>query len=426
MTRLFLLIALLFFGFFLCKAQETIDEQKQYYTSKIENYLDREIALKPYYSINDTGIFIYAESPDKNFYREFGVRWSELDSVKKILSCQNDDSILACIKNGQPLYSLGCPDKKNNPIFRADKKLSGIKIAIDVGHIAGDMKTAMLEKKSIQFNYNNQTIALAEGALTLQTALILKHLLEEQGAEIMLTRDKPNQTAFGITFKEWLSTHFKNSVDSSFRVNDITEKEKIFLLTKATQREIFRTYFNNIDMRERAKKINDFAPDLTVVIHYNVDEKNTGWQKPSQNNYNMIFTGGSFLKDELEKPLDRLAFFRLLLTDDLPQSVKLAERLITSFTQKLNVPVAEPSAADYLKMYCIPTNIDGIYCRNLTLTRLIKGVVIYGETLYQDNVNECIALSKSDTEIFGIKTSSRVKQVAEAYYEGIINYAEKK
>ncbi len=408
----------------LCSAQKNTDSLKSYYTAKIETLLDKEKALQPYYTINDSGIFINAKIKENTFYREFGVEWSELDTAKKILNLFNDDSLLTIINSGKPLSTLGYSETNRKQYFEKKKQLSGVKIAIDPGHIAGDMKTAILEKKSIQFNYNNQTIAIAEGLLTLQTALILKHLLEEQGAEVLLTRDKPNQTAFGITFKEWLATHFKNAVDSSFKLNEITEQEKTFLLTKATQRDIFRTYFNNLDMRQRAKKINAFAPDLSIIIHFNVDEKNTGWKKPTEKNYNMIFTAGSFLKTELEKPIDRLSFFRLLLTDETEQSNKLAENLIRSFTANLNVPAADSTTADYLTKYCI-TKSKGVYARNLTLTRLVKGVVVYGETLYQDNATECIELSRMNTEVFGIKTSARIKQVAEAYYEGIISYLKK-
>ena len=408
----------------LCSAQKNVDSLKHFYTSKIEMLLDKEKALQPYYTINDSGIFINAKTKENTFYREFGVEWSELDTVKKILNHFSDDSLISFINSREPLSTLAYSETNRKQYFENKKQLSGIKIAIDPGHIAGDIKTAVLEKKSIQFNYNNQNIALAEGILTLQTALILKHLLEEQGAEVMLTREKPNQTAFGITFKEWLEKYFKNAVDSSFKLNEITEQEKTFLLTKATHREIFRTYFNNLDMRQRAKKINEFAPDLSVIIHYNVDEKNTEWKKPSDKNYNMIFTAGSFLKNELEKPIDRLSFFRLLLTDDTEQSNKLAENLIRSFTANLNVPAADSTTADYLTKYCIPKS-KGVYARNLTLTRLVKGVVVYGETLYQDNATECIELSRMNTEVFGIKTSARIKQVAEAYYEGIISYLKK-
>ncbi len=418
-----LLLVTIFFNvlFLLCSAQKNTDSLKSYYTAKIETLLDKEKALQPYYTINDSGIFINAKTKENTFYREFGVDWSKLDTLKKILNHFNDDSLFSVINSGKPLSTLAYSETNRKQYFENKKELSGIKIAIDPGHIAGDMKTAVLEKKSLQFIYNNQTIAIAEGILTLQTALILKHLLEEQGAEVMLTREKPNQTAFGITFKEWLEKCFKNAVDSSCKLNEITEQEKTFLLTKATQREIFRTYFNNLDMRQRAKKINEFAPNLSIIIHYNVDEKNTGWKKPSDKNYNMIFTAGSFLKTELEKPIDRFSFFRLLLTDDTEQSTKLAENLMNSFTTKLNVPAADSTTADYLTKYCI-TKSKGVYARNLTLTRLIKGVVVYGETLYQDNATECIELSRMNTEVFGIKTSARIKQVAEAFYEGIISY----
>lgn len=406
-------------------AQKNVDSLKHHYTSKIETLLDKQKALQPYYTLNDSGIFINAKTKENTFYSEFGLVWSKLDTVKKLLNYFSDDSLLFFISKGNSISSLSYFETTRKQYFENKKQLSGIKIAIDPGHIAGDMKTAMLEKKYIQFNYNNQNIALAEGILTLQTALILKHLLEEQGAEVMLTREKPNQTAFGITFKEWLDKHFKNAVDSSFKLNDITEEEKTFLLTKATQREIFRTYFNNLDMRQRAKKINEFAPDLSIIIHYNVDEKNIGWKKPSDKNFNMVFTAGSFLKAELEKPIDRLSFFRLLLTDDAEQSTKLAENLIRSFTANLNVPAADSTTADYLTKYCIASDTKGVYARNLTLTRLVKGVVVYGETLYQDNETECIELSSMNTEVYGIKTSARVKQVAEAYYEGIISYLKK-
>ena len=270
----------------LCSAQKNVDSLKHFYTSKIEMLLDKEKALQPYYTINDSGIFINAKTKENTFYREFGVEWSELDTVKKILNHFSDDSLISFINSREPLSTLAYSETNRKQNFENKKQLSGIKIAIDPGHIAGDMKTAMLEKKYIQFNYNNQPIAITEGVLTLQTALILKHLLEEQGAEVMLTREKSNQTAFGITFKEWLEKHFKNAVDSSYKLNEITEQEKTFLLTKATQREIFRSYFNNLDMRQRAKKINEFSPDLSVIIHYNVDEKNTGWKKPSDKNYN--------------------------------------------------------------------------------------------------------------------------------------------
>lgn len=421
-VRQFLPVILLFLHF-LCKAQ-SIDQQKAYYKAKVEKYLDKEKALGTHYTINDSGIYIYAEPIGRIIPIDYFIPWSEINTLKKTIGCYPDDSLLMWLKEPNRLKQLDC-NKKGSEVD-ANKKLSGVKIALDPGHIAGDLKNGILEKKSLHFKYNNKNIEIVEGLLTLQTALILKKMLEEQGAEVMLTRSEPNQTAFGITYHEWLGSHFKNSVDTSFANGEITEKEKTFLLTKATERDIFRTYFNNLDMKERVRKINAFSPDLTIVIHYNVDETNTGWTKPTIKNFNMVLVGGSFLKNELEKPIDRLAFLRMLVTDDLEQSVKLSGNLISTFTNKLNVPAATVRDAEYLTKYCMPADVKGVYSRNLTLTRLVKGTVVYGETLYQDNAKECLLLSNPDTEVYGIKTSSRVKQVAEAYYEGIMSYCNSK
>jgi hypothetical protein len=53
---------------------------------------------------------------------------------------------------------------------------------------------------------------------------------------------------------------------------------------------------------------------------------------------------------------------------------------------------------------------------------MVKGTLCYGESLYQDNVIECKALSKKEIKIGDMETSKRVEEVAEAYYEGIMNF----
>ena len=62
---------------------------------------------------------------------------------------------------------------------------------------------------------------------------------------------------------------------------------------------------------------------------------------------------------------------------------------------------------------------DGIFCRNLCLTRLVKGPICYGETLIQNNLQEALELSQHQTMIEGIPCPKRVIDVAEAYYETI-------
>ena len=86
--------------------------------------------------------------------------------------------------------------------------LNDLKVMIDPGHIAGNMGMARTEQKFLHFTkQHNSTlkqdsIDIAEGVLTYQTARILKHLLEEKGVTVGLTR-KENSTSFGYSFEEW-------------------------------------------------------------------------------------------------------------------------------------------------------------------------------------------------------------------------------
>jgi hypothetical protein len=96
-----------------------------------------------------------------------------------------------------------------------------------------------------------------------------------------------------------------------------------------------------------------------------------------------------------------------------------------SLVKKTNVPAALDSNAVYLKDNCMKTGASGVFCRNLTLTRKVKGVICYGESLYQDNVNECKLLSKKEIKVGEMETSKRVEEVAEAYFNGIMNYVKR-
>jgi len=245
--------------------------------------------------------------------------------------------------------------------------------------------------------------------LTFETASLLKEKLENAGATVLLSRNKD------VDFDGWIKTSLLRVVDSMFAAKDMTEEEKQFLLFRATKKDIFRKLFVNLETKERARKINSFAPDFTIIIHYNVDEKNAGWTKPTKKDYDMTFVGGSYLKNEMEKPLSRAEFLRLLLTDDIENSICFSSFFVKSFEKNLAVPTAQQTDADYLAEYCLPTEEPGVFCRNLMLTRMVHGTLVYGETLCQDNLNELELLSKS----------GRVQQVVNAYYEGIVKYIKK-
>ena len=196
------------------------------------------------------------------------------------------------------------------------------------------------------------------------------------------------------------------------------QQKQFFLSSKASKSDKFRVIFKDVELQKRAEIINNFKPDFTIIIHYNVDEKNTGWNKPANKNFNMTFVGGAFMKHDLSSPEKRFEFLRLLISSDLENSIALSSAMVKSFEKNLNVKTAVLKDAKYLGEGCLLTEEQGVYCRNLQLTRYIHGPLVYGETLYQDNMNECCALNKECDKT----KNQRVQQVAEAYFQGVLNY----
>ena len=383
-----------------CFAQDTVIQNKiNYYNNKAEKYLDKQKVLQAYYSIDKEGIKVFALPKDKlNNKAEYTVSW---------------DSIM--LLNQSPKIKK---EEKNG--------LSGYKIAIDAGHIASDLSTGKLEQKHLKFNIVNtdgklDSIEIAEGMQTFATAKLLKEKLEAQGANVFMTRAFNGSTAFGITFDDWLKTHYNNAVDSLYKIGQITVEKKNWLLTKATKRDKFKLIFKDIELKKRAEIINNYKPDFTIIIHYNVDETNIGWAKPTSKDFNMTFVGGAFMKNDLSTPVKRFDFLMLLISDDLEKSMALSSEMVNSFEKILSVKTASINDAKYLHEGCLSTEEKGVFCRNLQLTRMIHSPLVYGETLYQDNINECELLNK---EVDKTK-NERVKQVSEAYYEGIMNYIKK-
>lgn len=311
-----------------------------------------------------------------------------------------------------------------------EKRLAGLKVAIDPGHLGG--ASARLEARYVDMKpvpqTGNKSFKFDEGTLTALTARYLKKLLEAEGAEVFLTRDTPGQAVYPQSFDEWMKTEYQKAVDTKMAAITDPVKQELERAkwAKATPSDIFRGFYNNLDMRARAKAIQEFKPDVAVAIHYNAGGENdtgTGENLGTTENFNMVFVPGGFGEFELVTQESRYEFMRLIVSGDLERSIALGEHLSEHFSHALNIPLipeGQKTPTDYLKKYCKPTGVRGVFCRNLALTRLPHCPTVYGETLYQDNFEECQKLATTDLEIDGYKTSSRVKTVAQAYFQALL------
>lgn len=289
----------------------------------------------------------------------------------------------------------------------SDNSLKNIKIAIDPGHFGGDL--AELEGGNVKIpaekTDKNQPISFNEGTLTYLTAIALKSLLEAEGAIVFITRPDIGRGAIKESFPKWL------------------EKHPLLLKSGDSLSKIFRKYYNQEDLIARARDINAFAPDITIIIHYNshlTDLEKKHKALLTKSNFNLVFIPGAFCLNELNKIEDRYEFLRLIVTDDIEQSLKLSQQIIFEFVDKLNVPViSDNEKTSYIDKTCFIQ--PGIYSRNLVLTRLVHSPLCYGETLVQNNENEIYRLSCSDIQE-GQAYPKRINEVAQAYFAGIKNY----
>jgi N-acetylmuramoyl-L-alanine amidase len=420
------------------------DSLRKHYQEKAEDLLVGDSTLYGMFSMDIYGIRIYSqpnEEVDAAPKVEYRVSWSELSTYKNVMAFETRENAMnILLEKGSNNFSPAVQKQYGNGliskpgfVFRTPlKPLAGMKIAIDPGHIANDTATGRLEQKFIRMNVpqaNNEldsmAVGFAEGQLTWQTANLLALKLRNAGAEVIFTRNA-GMTAFGKTFAQWKNDDYRRTLDSLLKVDPANQNLKDLKSGKMKEdRSIFRFVFRDAELRKRSEIINAFGPDLTIVIHYNVDETNAPWVKPTTKNYCMLFVPGSFEANELESSEDRFEFLRLLLTDDIEQSIEASDFVGKQFKEKLGVPLAGPDDATYLNTSCMKARKQGVFARNLSMTRLVHGPIVYGETLYQDNRNEARMLA--DLNITDIQTrmttSKRVMQVADAYYEGVLQWS---
>jgi len=303
------------------------------------------------------------------------------------------------------------------------KPLAGIKVAIDAGHFGTNLKDAAAEQKFLKIVKENgqDSILIFESLLTFQTAYLCKQNLETMGAEVFLSRTQANYTSFNCSFDDWMKDHKKSTLDSLFLAATIN-KVKLNQLATCNAYKFFWDFFREFELANRAKKINDFHPDITLIIHYNVNEKNAPWKKTTDKNFTMTFMPGAFTKNDFDKPDSKANFLRLLLSNQLNQSEQLSSLTVNHFSKTLKIEKAQSSDATYLADNCLKTGSEGVFCRNLYLCRKINSVMVYGEALYQDNETEIEMLRKKDLNVNGIQTNTRVQEVAKCYFDAVMDY----
>ena len=401
--------------------------------------LAKSPSIKSRVKIDSKGISLLDDNKVKP---ELTAGWSEIGKVIYILETHSYYEMLKMFEHkGTQSFGDG-GYYEHYRTYPTDFK--DLFVAIDPGHFGGSLEASRLEARIVKIAGGDvgakEDIIFTEADLAYCTALFLKQKLEEMGAVVMISRPY-GAGAIGEDFSSWLTNGgFSSSSRLALKNKDISQAyfDRLNVAygdkNNASSRNELFAFYKFIDFKARAAKINEFAPNITISIHYNAHDDNKfygdRYLHPVKDNYNMMFIPGAFMDGELSKQDQKLDFLRLLLSPDLENSAALADYILDEHSKILNVPRRDNVADDSrMGRNVIATEKPGVYARNLVLTRMVRGTVVYGESLLQDNDEEAKLLGKKDIEVYDpsfgtITTSSRTKQVAEAYFNGIVRFLE--
>ena len=247
--------------------------------------------------------------------------------------------------------------------------LEGLIIAIDPGHIGGDF--AKIEERE---THQGGTI-IREGTMTLETARILKPVLEKLGASASLVRSK-------------LEPVTKN------RAKDFADP---------------RLFYRTSEIRARANLINQFIkPDLVICLHFNASGSKT--LTPYQHFH--IILNGTYTAAELAHEDERFEMLQRLLSGTIAEELPLAQEIALSFNQGVKLPAYRyPDSSDTSQNLA---NHPNLWARNLLANRLYQCPVIFMEPYVMNSIPFVSRYRKNPREIY--------QEYAQAVADGIARY----
>ena len=309
---------------------------------------------------------------------------------------------------------------KSLPPVLEKKPLSGLKIALDPGHLGGNW--ARMEERWFQVGDSKP---IQEGDLTLRVARLLAPRLRELGAKVSFVRnkDEPTTVKRPDDFRELArKILIKNGVPQPrpdiLDAND-PEKEQ----TIRWQSEIL--FYRYSEIRRRAARVNfKLHPDLVLCLHFNAE----GWGDPNSpiltdTNHLHLLVNGSYLPAELELDDERFEMIRRLLSRVYDEELPLADTIASTMARETGLPPYEyPTTNSTTKV-----GTSGyVYARNLLATRLYRCPVVYCEPYVMNSKDAFARIEAGDYDgtraVNGVERKSIFREYADSVMDGLVDY----
>ena len=321
--------------------------------------------------------------------------------------------------SAEPVPRLWHP-AKSLPSLKSDKPLSGLRIALDPGHLGG--KWAKMEERWFQVD---DTKPVTEGDLTLRVARLLTTRLRKLGAKVFFVRDdtQPITLKRPSDFRELARKILIKNGTPQPRTDVLdpsdTEKEQ----TIRWQSEIL--FYRYSEIRRRAVLVNTkLHPDLVLCLHFNAE----GWGDPKNptlidNNHLHLLVNGSYLESELELDDERFEMLRRLLSRAFDEELTVADAVAASIAKATGLPPYEyPTTQTTTKV----GSTGYVYARNLLATRLYRCPVVYCEPYVMNSKDAFARIQAGDYEgtwnVDGVERKSIFREYADSVADGLAEY----
>ncbi len=309
---------------------------------------------------------------------------------------------------------------KSLPPAKPEKPLSGLRIALDPGHLGGEW--ARMEERWFQVGNSSP---VQEGDLTLRVARLLAPRLREFGARVFFIRNsnEPITAKRPDDFQELArKILIRNGVPQPRpEVLDPNDPEKE--QTIRWQSEIL--FYRYSEIRRRAALVNfKLHPDLVLCLHFNAE----GWGDPNNpmlldHNHLHLLVNGAYLQDELELDDERFEMIRRLLSRAYDEELSLADTVAGAMARETGLPPYEyPTTNNATKI-----GTSGyVYARNLLATRIYRCPVVYCEPYVMNSNDAFTRIQAGDYEgmrnVNGVERKSIFREYADSVADGLVEY----
>lgn len=297
--------------------------------------------------------------------------------------------------------------------------LSGLRIALDPGHIGGAY--ARMEERYLSFHPNEY---IAEGELSLKVAQLLKPQLEALGAQVLMVREanEPVTTA--------RPPDLRTVAETVLREHGITNAPESYsglvgdARVPTIQYQEEKLFYREGEIRARGKKVNEqLKPDLVLCLHFNA----ASWGDPahpgySQENHLHLLVNGCYGADELQLQDVRFEMLERLFARTHEEELPIAEAMAAEMAKSTGLP-----PFNYITPNARPEGKTGyVFARNLLANRIYQCPVVYVEPYVMNNEETYQRLLLGDyagsTLFQGRLRTSIFQDYARGIVAGLANY----